>query len=124
MSCSDIQVFKLTNYDMFLFTGPFRLLRVRRVLKALDDVRASRADARPTVPLFCGITLSLRAVGFVLLAVRIVLFVLCSTAIILVFEFPCSMYVMRNFVRWWPPFPTGTLPFSVFGCLVVTRLGP
>ena len=84
-------MYELTNYNMFLFTGPCRMLRVRRVLKALDDVRASRADARPTLPLWGGVVLSLRAVGFVLLAVRIVLFVLCSAAIILVFEFPCTM---------------------------------
>ncbi len=76
---------------MFLFTGPFRFLRVRRVLKALDDVRASRSNTRPTVPLVFGLVLPLQAVGFVLLAMRIVLFVLCSAAIILVFEFPCAV---------------------------------
>jgi hypothetical protein len=38
-----------------------------------------------------GTVVSTKAVGFILLAARIVLFVLCSASIILMFEFPCEM---------------------------------
>lgn len=99
--------------------GPFRFLRMRRVLQALDDVRSDRAAARSTsgvavsvngtstpaaagakarsrrITRLCGAALSTKAVGFVLLAARIILFVLCSASIILMFEFPCEMWVLE-----------------------------
>jgi hypothetical protein len=98
-------------------SGPFRFLRMRRVLQALDDVRSDSAAAKASAgvalgvsangsPLgsrsnnitrLCGAALSTKAVGFVLLAARIILFVLCSASIILMFEFPCEMWVLpRN----------------------------
>jgi hypothetical protein len=84
---------------------------MRRVLQALDDVRSesataasleagmhpdgegSRSQSRTIGRLF-GSALSTKAVGFVLLASRIVLFVLCSASIVLMVEFPCEMYVV------------------------------
>jgi hypothetical protein len=86
---------------------------MRRVLQALDNVRSDRAAARVSVngtstpaaagakprsrriTRLCGAALSTKAVGFVLLAARVILFVLCSASIILMFEFPCEMWVLK-----------------------------
>ena len=56
------------------------------------DGQGSRSQTRTIGRLF-GSALSTKAVGFVLLASRIVLFVLCSASIVLMVEFPCEMYV-------------------------------
>ena len=34
-----LQIFKYSDYDMLLATGPFRMLRIRNLLKSLDSAR-------------------------------------------------------------------------------------
>ena len=51
------------------------------------------APSGPALARLCGAALSAKTVGFVLLAARVVLFLLCSASIILLVEFPCELYV-------------------------------
>lgn len=69
----------------FLLGGILRIVRIRRALQHLDDLRGSTAVS------FGPFTLTPKAGTLITLALNATLYVMCSAAIILAVEFPCPV---------------------------------
>lgn len=78
-----------TIYNYYLFQAPCRFLRMRRALKSLDAPIRRRNGVGLALYRLGPWSLTKRSAFFVLLVLRIVLFLFTAAALVLAFEFPC-----------------------------------
>lgn len=89
------EVLDIPYYNIFLFQGWFRFLRLRRAIMSLDHVhilKNQRTKQHEIVYMFGPLLIKPITARVILLSARIILYIVSTASLVMFFEFPCISF--------------------------------